>query len=100
MAFLVSPGVEVKEIDRSGYISAQSTSIGAYAGHFAWGPIGYSKVVSSETEMRDEYGSPNYKGSNNLTYNKSLTTTLFTNTTVLLRLKFNKYVLYNPLLIV
>lgn len=71
MAFLVSPGVEVKEIDRSGYISAQSTSIGAYAGHFAWGPIGYSKVVSSETEMRDEYGSPNYKSSNNLTYARS-----------------------------
>lgn len=55
---LVSPGVEIKEIDRSVYIAAQSTSIGAYAGHFNWGPVGVPGIVSTESELRSEYGAP------------------------------------------
>ena len=58
MAFQVSPGVEVKEIDLTNVIPAVSTSIGAFAGHFSWGPVGEVKVVSSEKELINEYGSP------------------------------------------
>ena len=35
MSFLVSPGVEVNEIDLTNIIPAVSTSIGAYAGRFS-----------------------------------------------------------------
>ena len=58
MAFQVSPGVEVKEIDLTNVIPAVSTSIGAFAGHFSWGPVGEVKVVSSEKELTNEYGAP------------------------------------------
>ena len=58
MAFQVSPGVEVKEIDLTNVIPAVSTSIGAFAGHFSWGPVGEVKVVSSEKELSNEYGTP------------------------------------------
>ena len=34
MGFLVSPGVEVKEIDLTNVIPALSTSIGGFAGEF------------------------------------------------------------------
>ena len=46
MAFQVSPGVEVKDIDLTNVIPAVWTSIGAVAGHFSWGPVGEVKVVS------------------------------------------------------
>ena len=58
MAFQVSPGVEVKEIDLTNVIPAVSTSIGAFAGHFSWGPVGEVKLVSSEKELINEYGTP------------------------------------------
>ncbi len=59
MAFQVSPGVEVKEVDLTNVIPAVSTSIGAFAGHFSWGPVGEVKLVSSEKELAAEYGTPN-----------------------------------------
>ena len=58
MAFQVSPGVEVKEIDLTNVIPAVSTSIGAFAGHFSWGPVGEVRLVSSEKELINEYGAP------------------------------------------
>jgi len=58
MAFQVSPGVEVKEVDLTNVIPAVSTSIGAFAGHFSWGPVGEVKLVSSEKELINEYGTP------------------------------------------
>ena len=66
MGFQVSPGVQVKEIDLTNVIPAVSTSIGAFAGHFSWGPVGEAKLVSSEKELSNVYGVPtaaadNYK---------------------------------------
>jgi len=58
MGFQVSPGVEVKEVDLTNVIPAVSTSIGAFAGHFSWGPVGETKTVSSEKELTDAYGVP------------------------------------------
>lgn len=59
MAFQVSPGVEVKEVDLTNVIPAVSTSIGAFAGHFSWGPVEEVKLVSSEKELAAEFGTPN-----------------------------------------
>ena len=44
MGFLVSPGVQVKEIDLTNVIPAVATSIGAIAGDFEKGPV--SSIVN------------------------------------------------------
>ena len=58
MAFQVSAGVEVKEIDLTNVVPAVSTSIGGYAGHFRWGPINEIKLIGSETDLASEFGKP------------------------------------------
>lgn len=58
MAFLVSPGVEVKEIDLTSVVPAVSTSIGAVAGHFRWGPVEEVVTVGSEKELVNKFGEP------------------------------------------
>lgn len=58
MAFQVSPGVQVKEIDATGVVPAVSTSIGGFAGSFNWGPVDKVSLVSSEKELAEKFGSP------------------------------------------
>jgi phage tail sheath protein FI len=58
MGFQVSPGVEIKEIDLTNVIPAVSTSIGGFAGHFAWGPSKEPTLVSSEKELANIFGAP------------------------------------------
>lgn len=59
MAFQVSPGVQVKEIDLTNVIPAVSSSIGAIAGAFQWGPVGEVRTVGSEKDLVDLFGQPN-----------------------------------------
>ena len=61
MAFQVSPGVQVNEIDASGVIPAVSTSIGGFAGAFNWGPLNEVTTVGSETELASIFGTPDNK---------------------------------------
>ena len=58
MGFLVSPGVDVNEIDMTNVIPAVSTSIGGYAGPFRWGPVDQIVTVSSEKDLVSVYGKP------------------------------------------
>jgi len=58
MAFLVSPGVQVKEIDLTNVVPSTSSTIGAMAGAFQWGPAEEVVTVSSETELVDKFGKP------------------------------------------
>ena len=58
MAFQVSPGVQVKEIDATGVVPAVSSSIGGFAGSFNWGPVDEIVSVSSEKQLADTFGSP------------------------------------------
>ena len=58
MAFQVSPGVEVKEIDATNAVPAVSTSIGGFAGSFNWGPTEQIVTVGSENELAQVFGSP------------------------------------------
>mgnify|MGYP001249325976 CR=1 FL=1 len=58
MAFQVSPGVQVKEIDATAVVPAVSTSIGGFAGSFNWGPVDEVVTVSSEQELADTFGAP------------------------------------------
>ena len=58
MAFQVSPGVEVKEIDATNVIPAVATSIGGTAGVFRWGPVEEITTVSSEKQLVEIFGAP------------------------------------------
>jgi len=58
MAFQVSPGVEIKEIDATGVVPAVSTSIGGFVGSFNWGPVEEIVTVGSESELAEKFGTP------------------------------------------
>ena len=58
MAFLVSPGVQVKEKDLTNIIPAVSSSIGGFAGIFEWGPCEQVTTVSSEADLIAKFGYP------------------------------------------
>lgn len=57
--FLLSPGVQVTEKDFTSIVPAVSTSVGAYAGVFQWGPAMDPVMVSSENELVQLFGKPN-----------------------------------------
>jgi len=59
MAFLVSPGVQVKEVDLTNVVPAVATSIGAIAGPFEKGPVGEVTAIGSEEELLKIFGKPN-----------------------------------------
>ena len=58
MPFQVSPGVNVTEIDLTTIVPAVSTTEGALAGIFRWGPAQELHLVTSETELVQQYGKP------------------------------------------
>ena len=58
MAFQLSPGVNVSEIDLTTIVPSVATSIGAFAGPFAWGPIGEIITISDEVRLADRFGKP------------------------------------------
>ena len=58
MAFQVSPGVQVNEIDATNVVPAVSTSIGGFAGAFVWGPAKEVVTVGSENELAEKFGAP------------------------------------------
>ena len=59
MAFQLSPGVNVSEIDLTTIVPSVATSIGAFAGPFAWGPIGEIITISDEVRLAGTFGNPN-----------------------------------------
>ena len=58
MANLVSPGVQVKEIDLTNVVPSVSSTSGAMAGSFAWGTVNEVVTISSESELIDTFGKP------------------------------------------
>jgi phage tail sheath protein FI len=58
MGFQVSPGVNVSEIDLTTIIPAVSTTTGAFAGHFSWGPVGQRVLVDSEDTLVKNFLQP------------------------------------------
>jgi phage tail sheath protein FI len=79
MPFALSPGVTVIEKDFSSIIPAVSTSAGAFAGQFQWGPVAQPTTVISEDVLVQNFGKPtesNYKSfftaANFLSYTNNL----------------------------
>jgi phage tail sheath protein FI len=59
MPFQLSPGVAVVEKDFTSIVPAVSSSIGAFAGTFPWGPVLEPVTVSSENDLVRRFGKPN-----------------------------------------
>ena len=58
MAFQVSPGVNITELDLTAGVQAASLSVGAFVGAFNWGPALDSISIASETELVSVFGKP------------------------------------------
>ena len=68
MAFQLSPGVNISEIDLTNVTPAVATTEGAIAGVFRWGPTGQRILVTSEKELFARFGKPaTYYTDNTLT---------------------------------
>ena len=58
MAFSESPAITVREVDASGVVPAVSSSTGAFAGNFRWGPAYETKLISNEAQLAETFGAP------------------------------------------
>lgn len=58
MAFQLSPGVNVSEIDLSTIIPVLGVSAGGFAGAFNWGPIEDVTLITDEIRLADRFGAP------------------------------------------
>jgi len=58
MGFQLSPGVNVTEIDLTTVVPAVSTSTGAIAGVFRWGPVDLATLVDSEINLINRFTKP------------------------------------------
>lgn len=58
MAVLVSPGVNVSEVDLTTVVPSVSTSAAAFAGVFRWGPVGERVLISNENQLVARFGKP------------------------------------------
>ena len=79
MAFQVSPGVNVSEVDLTTVVPAVSTTTGAMAGHFKWGPVDKNILIDSEDRLVSVFSKPNantandfFTAANFLAYGNSL----------------------------
>jgi len=88
MAFQLSPGVNVSEIDLTTIVPSVATSIGAFAGQFAWGPVGEVVTISDEVRLAERFGKPDsvnyeywFSAANFLAYSNNLKVVRAANTT-------------------
>jgi len=58
MAFQISPGVNVSEVDLTTVVPSVLTTAGAFAGGFQWGPANIVKTIDSEITLAKVFGKP------------------------------------------
>ncbi len=58
MAFQVSPGVNVSEIDLTTIVPSVATTEAAFVGYFVWGPVMDIELISDELKLIDRFGKP------------------------------------------
>lgn len=88
MPFQVSPGVNFSEIDLTTVTPAVSSTEGAIAGVFRWGPVDTRILVDSESTLVDRFGKPTnhnaetfFTAANFLSYGNKLFVVRAANTT-------------------
>ena len=79
MAFQISPGVQVTEVDLTTIIPAVGTTDGAFVGTFAWGPVDEIVLIDSQSALVRRFGKPDsnnfehwFSASNFLDYGNKL----------------------------
>ena len=58
MAFQLSPGVNVSEVDLTTVVPSVSTTVGGFAGNFNWGPVNEIVTINNEVQLVDRFGKP------------------------------------------
>ena len=58
MAFQISPGVNVSEVDLTTVVPSVLTTAGAFVGHFMWGPAREIVLVDNEATLKQIFGGP------------------------------------------
>jgi len=88
MPFQVSAGVNVSEIDLTTVVPAVSTTEGAFAGVFRWGPVNKATLITSEDDLVNRFGKPTnhnpetfFTAANFLAYGNALYVTRAADTT-------------------
>jgi hypothetical protein len=88
MAFQLSPGVNVTEVDLTTVVPSVASSDGAIGGVFRWGPVGQRVLVDSESKLVSRFGTPTnfnaetfFTAANFLSYSNSLYVSRAANTT-------------------
>jgi len=96
MAFQLSPGVNVSEIDLTTIVPSVATSIGGIAGNFNWGPVNEVVTVSNEVQLVSRFGKPDntnneywFSAANFLAYSNNLKIVRAANTTTTLNATAN-----------
>ena len=89
MAFQVSAGVNVSEIDLTNVVVSAGTSAGGFAGRFNWGPIEQVSLVTDEDNLVEIFQKPDddnfetfFTAANFLSYTSALNLVRAANTTV------------------
>ena len=89
MAFQLSPGVNVSEIDLTTIVPAVGTTEGAYVGRFQWGPINEITTIGNELELASTFGKPDantfidfFTAANFLAYARNLKLVRAANTSI------------------
>jgi hypothetical protein len=88
MAFQLSPGINVSEIDLSTVVPSVATSIGGVAGNFNWGPVNEVTTITDEVRLVERFGKPDtinyeywFSAANFLAYSNNLKVVRAANTT-------------------
>lgn len=88
MAFQLSAGVNVSEVDLTTIVPSVSTTIGAFVGQFVWGPVETRVAIDQEVKLATKFGKPDantfvpfFTGANFLAYGNNLLLTRAANTT-------------------
>ena len=58
MAFQLSPGVNISEIDLTTVVPSVATTIGGFAGAFTWGPVNEITLINNELQLAERFGKP------------------------------------------
>lgn len=87
MAFQISPGVNVSEIDLTAVVPAVQTTAGGFAGQFRWGPVEQRVLLNNEQQLVGQFQKPNstffkdfFTAANFLAYSDTLHTVRIGNT--------------------
>ena len=79
MAFQLSPGLNISEIDLTTTVPSIATSIGGFAGNFNWGPISEVTTITDEVNLESRFGKPDntnyeywFSAANFLAYSNNL----------------------------